>query len=118
MSKALKLYSQQPNGQTFADPTDPDYTVRFKTNVAPKVLDGQRTTNYVTEIVINDIHDVSIGDKVTGDALSVRLKVSGSVESIDQLKKMVSDLSSQIDQWMAEDVLTGFPINTLPTISS
>lgn len=75
----LKLYSQQPNGVTYADPAKPGMTVRFKTTSAPKMLDGQRTTNYVTEIVANDTNDVTLGSKTVPDALSIRIRVSGAV---------------------------------------
>jgi len=116
----LKLYSQQSNGVTYADPTKPGMTVRFKTTSAPKMLDGQRTTNYVTEIVSNDVHDVTIGSKTVPDALSVRIRVSGSVQSTAQLNQMIQDLVSKLTtSWLSENVLVGFapvtpPINTVP----
>lgn len=111
----LKLHSQQPNGSVYADPLDPDYTVRFKTNSNPKTLDGQRTTNYVTEIIVNDLNDVTLGGKVTADALSVRIKVSGSIESIDKLKLMLQNVSDKlVTNWLGEDVLLGFQPVTAP----
>lgn len=111
----LQLYSRQTNGETWADPTDPDYTVRFKTNATPKSLDGARTTNYLTEVIVNDVNNVTLNGKVVADALSVRIKTSGSVESIDQLKLMVKNAGDQlIDSWLDENVLLGFPPTTPP----
>lgn len=115
MSTTLKLYSQQPNGVTFSDPTDPDYTIRFKTNASPKIINGLRTTNYVHELIINEVAAVSgLGDGSSTEALSVRLRTSGSLESIPALKAMVSDLAAQLDQWLTEDILVGFPPATAP----
>lgn len=114
-TRSLQLYSRQPNGETWADPSDPDYTVRFKTTSAPKSLDGNRTTNYLTEIIVNDVHDVEIGNKVTADALSVRIRTSGAIESVSQLKQMVEDAATQlVNSWLSENVLTGFPVATPP----
>lgn len=116
----LQLYSQQANGVTYVDPLAPDFQVRFKTTSAPKMLDGNRTTNFVNEIVANDLHEVTLGDDTTGDALSVRIRVSGSVQSTARLKQMVLDLASKITtEWLDENVLIGFPpttppINTVP----
>lgn len=114
-NRQLKLYSRQPNGETWADPIQPNYTIRFKTTTTPKSLDGNRTTNYMTEIIMNDVHNVTIGDQVTADALSVRIRTSGAIESIDQLKNMLKDSCEQlVAAWLEEDVLTGFPVDTPP----
>lgn len=114
-TRQLKLYSRQTNGETWADSVDPDYTVRFKTTSSPKSLDGYRTTNYATEVIVNDNHNVVIGNNTTADALSVRIRTSGAIESVDQLKQMVNDACSQlVANWLAEEVLTGFPVVTPP----
>lgn len=115
----LKLYSQQNNGSTYADPLDPNMTVRFKTTSTSKNLDGQKTTNYLTEIISNDIFNITIGTKDVQDTLSVRIRVSGSVQSQARLGQMLSDLVAKIPSWIQEDVLVGFqpitpPINTVP----
>lgn len=113
-TRQLKLYSQQTNGNTWADPSDPDYTVRFKTNASPKSIDGQRTTNYMTEIIVNDNYPVSVGGKDVVDALSVRIRTSGAIESISQLNAMVDDVVSQLKAvWLADDVLSGFPVSAV-----
>lgn len=114
----LSLYSQQSNGVTFCDPADPDYTVRFKFTSSPKVLDGVKAVNYICEIAANDNYIVSIGGNNVTDALSVRLRTSGSLQSVPRLKQMLLDLASRVDEWGAENVLLGFnpvtpPINTV-----
>lgn len=111
----LQLYSQQSNGVTYADPLNPNMTVRFKTTSAPKMLDGMRTQNYVTEIVSNDIHNVTIGSVTVPDALSVRIRVSGSVQSHARLARMLRDLAVKFDTaWASENILVGFPPSTPP----
>lgn len=110
----LKLYSQQTNGTVWADNLDPSYTVRFKTTSNPKILDGQRTNNYVSEIIVNDLNDVTVGAKVVPDAVSVRLRASGSSESVPQISQILRDLASQLDTWTNEDVLLGFQPSTAP----
>ena len=114
----LQLYSQQPNGVTYALPDRPDCTVRFKTSSSPKTLDGKRVTNFVTEIMMNDLHPLTIGGVTVNDALSVRLRVSGSAESMDRLEEMVSNLQSKLSAWMLENVLTGFRPTTAPVSGS
>jgi ubiquinone biosynthesis protein UbiJ len=114
----LQLYSQQSNGVTYALPEDPDCTVRFKTSSSPKTLDGKRVINYVTEITMNDSHSLTLGDDVVDDALSVRLRVSGSAESMDRLEEMVDNLSSKLDAWISENVLLGFQPTTVPVSGS
>lgn len=112
---SLQLYSQQSNGVTYADPLNPNMTVRFKTTSAPKMLDGLRTQNFVTEIVSNDIHNVTVGSVSAPDALSVRIRTSGSVQSHARLAQMLRDLAAKFDAaWAAENVLVGFPPVTVP----
>jgi len=114
----LQLYSQQPNGVTYALPDDPDCTVRFKTSSSPKTLDGKRVMNYVTEIAMNDLHSVTISGDTVNDALSVRIRVSGSAESMDRLEEMVGNLNSKLSTWMSENVLLGFQPTTVPVSGS
>lgn len=108
------LYSQQPNGQTYADKLDPDFTVRIKTVSNPKALNGVNTTNYATEIIINDNSDITVNGVSAKDALSVRLRVSGATESQVRLKQILAALISTIPDWNTEDVWLGFPPVTLP----
>lgn len=114
----LKLYSQQPNGVTYCDPLNPDFIVRFKSTSGQKVIDGNRVQNVICEISANDSHSVTIGGGTAIDALSVRVRTSGSLMSVPRLKQMLTDMVTGLDAWMDEDVLIGFnpttpPINTV-----
>lgn len=111
---ALQLYSQQSNGVTFSDPEKPDFTVRFKTTSNQKVIDGQRVTNYITEIAANDNHVVSVGSADASDALSVRIRTSGSLQSMDRLEQMLLDLAAKVGTWKTEKVFIGFNPVTPP----
>lgn len=114
----LLLFSQQPNGVTYCDPENPDFTVKFKSTSSQKVLDGKKVQNVITEIGINDNHAVAIGGVVVSDALSVRIRTSGSVPSMPRLKQMLLDAAGKLGTWSDENVLIGFkpttpPINTV-----
>lgn len=114
----LALYSQQSNGVTYCDPADPDFTVRFKTTSAQKVIDGIKVQNYISEIAANDNHSIIVGTNAATDALSVRIRTSGSLHSKARLKQMLLDLAAKVDTWGTENVLIGFnpvtpPINTV-----
>lgn len=109
------LLSQLPEGPVYADPLKPDFSVRFKTTSAAKSLNGARTTNYVTEIIINDNNAISVGGVAAVDALSVRLRVSGSSQSMARLKAVVDNLGTQLASWTSEGILLGFSPTTLPT---
>lgn len=110
----LQLYSQQPNGVTFCDPARPDFVVRFKTTSAQKVIDGMKVQNYITEITANDNNVVTVGTVNASDALSVRMRASGSLLSIPRLKQMLLDLAGNLDAWGDENVLIGFKPTTAP----
>lgn len=114
MSINTQLYHSDAKGTIYAAPNDPNYTVRFKTTKARKSLRGLNVDNYVTEIIINDLDNVTVGDVTAVDALSVRLKVSGSEGGMDRLKLIVSQLAAQVDDWADEHVFLGFAPVTLP----
>lgn len=110
----LQLYSQQPNGVTYCDPSNPNYIVRFKTTASPKVLDGQRVTNYICEITANDSNIVAVGGANVTDALSVRIRTSGGLQSKDRLAAILNDLVAKVAAWENENVLIGFAPQTAP----
>jgi hypothetical protein len=112
--RPTSVRSVQPNGQTYADRLQPQFTVRLRTDTAPKSLNGNQTVNYASEVVINDVHPLQVGDLPVTDALSVRLRVSGSRESMGRLKSMLQALIQTIPQWNDEDVWLGFPPTTAP----
>lgn len=111
---ALQLYSQQSNGVTYCDPLDPDMIVRFKTTSNQKVLDGQRVQNFISEITANDNYSITVGGTAVIDALSVRIRTSGSLQSVARLKQMLNDLVAKLTAWEDENVLIGFAPSTAP----
>lgn len=104
------------DGVVYSDPADPSYTVRFKTASAPKSLSGNRTTNYVTEIIVNDNNGVSVNGVNTVDAVSIRIRVSGAKESMTRIKAILADISGQVPTWNTEHVLEGFEPTTAPNV--
>lgn len=106
--------TRDANGVTFADPTDPDFTVRFKTKRSNKGLSGINVENYLTEIIINDDHDLVVGTASAVEALSVRIRVSGSAKSQPRLLAMLASICGQVPVWGAENVFLGFEPTTVP----
>lgn len=113
-TRATQLLRQLPDGSIFADPVQPSFNVRFKTTTSRKSLNGVQTNNLITEIIITDDNQVTIGGINAVDALSVRLRVSGAVESLDRLKEILSGACAQVNSWTNENVLTGFTPSTVP----
>jgi methyl coenzyme M reductase subunit C-like uncharacterized protein (methanogenesis marker protein 7) len=109
-----KLYQTKSDGVVYSDPADAGFMVRFKSTSAQKSLSGVAVTNKVTEVIINDDNAITVSGVGATDALSVRLRVSGSVESVDRLAEILSGLASQINTWVSEDVLLGFSPSTAP----
>lgn len=113
---SLKRLTRSDNGVIFANPTDPNYTVRFKFSTGRKTIDGSRVDNNIAEIIISDLFAVNVGDKKSiVDSLSVRVRVSGSSLSHDRLKAIVQALATDLPKWATEDVLIGFEPTTVPT---
>lgn len=112
----LKVLRNEPTGVLFADPAKPDLTVRFKTSETKKGLNGVSVQNYVEEIIVNDNNAISVGGVSAQDAISVRIRVSGTVESSSRLQAILVAISAQLPTWMAEGVLVGFRPETAPVI--
>lgn len=108
------LVSWQANGQLYADPLKPDYTVRFKAAKQTKSLGGRNVTNFAQEIIINDANPVVVGDVTVADALSVRIRVSGSGESMARMKQILSAVATMMPGWNTADVWKGFPPSSAP----
>lgn len=108
------LYRQLADGQIYSDPADPDFTVRFKTTSSQKSLNGAAVQNYVTEIIYNDDNSITVNSINAIDALSVRLRVSGSAASMSRLAEIVSAMAAQVNGWVAQNVLKGFPPTVVP----
>jgi hypothetical protein len=111
----LALYSQNPNGTTWADPSDPNYVVRFKTTQAPKSIGGHATKNVVHEIITNGTNPVPVGDGVVMDAVSARIRLSGALESRAVVAKMLRDTAATLESWDTENVFVGFQPATPPS---
>jgi len=112
----LQLLRQEPTGVVYADPAKPDMTVRFRNNTTPKTLNSVGTKNYLTEIIYNDGNNVTIGGIAAVDAISVRLRVSGTAESAARLAVILHSLAQQIDAWTTQKVFSGFPPTSAPVI--
>lgn len=111
----LRLLTRQQNGVTYANPEDPNYQVRFKTSIGRKSISGITVDNYITEVIISDLNTVQIGTASINDALSVRIRVSGSGASRARLGKILDALAKDITKWNSEGVLAGFEPATVPT---
>lgn len=109
------LYRQLADGQIYSDPSKPDFTVRFKTTSSQKSLNGVPVQNYVHEVIYNDNNDVTVNSVNAVDALSVRLRVSGSSASSSRLAEIVAAMCSQAPTWIGTDhTATGFPPAAVP----
>lgn len=110
----MQLLQHLNDGSIWADALKPTATCRFKTTSGAKTVDGIRLQNNVTEIIFTDVNPVTSGEKTANDALSVRIRVSGAVESHARLKAILNSLASQCDEWSTENVLLGFEPTTAP----
>ena len=99
---------------TFADPSKPSFTVRFKTTNGKKRLQGIALDNIKHEIIVNDINHVNHGDDVLLDPLSLRISFSGAVQSRARLEQIAVAISGQLNGWFSENVLLGFEPVTPP----
>lgn len=116
-----KVLKNDANGLVYANPLKPDSQVRFKTTAAKKGMNGVSVQNYITEIVLTENNTISIGAVSAQDPLSVRIRTSGTGQSIPRVKQLLLSMVAQLDEWASEDVLIGFtpvtaPIVTDPTV--
>lgn len=109
-----QLLTRDAYGVTYADPLDRDFTVRFKTVNNRKNLNGIAVDNFLTEIIVNDLNDIDVSGQPARDALSVRVKVSGSDLSKGRLGAILSSIATQLPAWESENVLLGFSPVTVP----
>lgn len=114
MSNPTQVKTRDAFGTIYADPAEPDFSVRFKTSNSTKNLNGLKVDNYITEIIINDNEEITVGNVTANDAIAVRLRVSGSSKSQTRLKAILASLASQIPTWGSENVLLGFEPVTVP----
>lgn len=112
----LKVLRNETHGVVFADQAAPDLTVRFRTTTASKVLNKMPVKNYVTEIVYNDDNNITIAGVSAIDALSLRIRVSGTAESETRLGELLGAVAAQLLTWQSEGVFKGFAPVSAPVI--
>jgi len=117
MPTTLSVKSQENAGVTYADPAKPDTTIRFRFASVNKTLNGVITPNYATEIIINDNNSITVGGVSALDALSIRVRVSGSLDSKTRLRQLLTSVAAQLGQWETENVMQGFRPATAPVIT-
>lgn len=110
----FKIQKIENSGVVYAEPTKPDLTVRVKHAAQAKTLNGVSVTNQATEIIITESHLITVGEVSATDALSVRLRVSGSLQATSRKKALLLALVSTIQNWDDEDVFSGFNPTTVP----
>lgn len=113
---AFRKLRSDASSITYADPANPDLTVRVKQSSSTKNLGNSSIPNITTEIIINDLFDVTVGSEAFPEALSVRTKVSGSYLSKTQKKALVGLMTACLTAWANEDVLDGFEPATVPVM--
>lgn len=114
----LKVLHVDGSGVTYADPADRGNTVRFKSSTSKKALNGIPVSNHVTEIIYNDDFAAEVAGVSVQDALSVRLRTSGTAASSARLREILLSMAAQVGQWESEGVFTGFPPVTAPVIEA
>jgi hypothetical protein len=112
--QTCQVKTRDAYGVTYANPLSPDFSVRFKTTSNAKSLNGINVDNFITEIIYNDDNEITIGDTTANDAIAVRLRASGSLNSQDRIAAILIEMSAQITAWIQENVMTGFPPVTAP----
>lgn len=117
MPVTLSVKSQDNAGVTYADPAKPDTMCRFRFSNAVKQLNGIAVPNYATEIIINDNNSVTVGGVSALDALSIRVRVSGTLESKTRLRQLLTSAATQLGTWETENVMQGFRPSTAPVIT-
>lgn len=108
----MKVITMDQYGVTYADSSDPDFQVRFKTTNGRKSIDGVSVQNFVTEVIVTDNNKV--GDM--NEALSVRLRTSGSVENKARLYALIDVLADNLAALKSDDVFFGFRPTAAPTV--
>lgn len=110
----FKVQKTENTGIVYAEPADPDCTVRLKHSAQGKSLGGLQVTNQVTEVIANDNTSVTIGDVSAVDAVSIRIRISGSLQATARKKALLKALLATMEAWSGEDVLSGFNPATVP----
>jgi hypothetical protein len=113
---AFQLQKSDGNSATYADPTDADYTVRVKQTQVSKSLDGKPVKNWITEVIMGRTNPIEVEGIDAVDQCSVRLRISGAVQSAAALQAMADLLAGCIAEWSDEHWLIGFNPTSVPAI--
>lgn len=116
MPETLKVLRRENTGVVYASVSKPDFTVRFRGSQQGKTLAGVATTNFVQEIIYNDVNPVTLNGAAANDAVSVRLRTSGSKQSKGRIKQILLSLAAQVDDWESDGVFEGFDPDTAPVL--
>lgn len=111
-----QILTRDAFGVTYANPTDPDFRVRFKTTSSQKSLNGVSVMNFVTEIIVNDNVPVTLGNTSANDPVAVRIRVSGSLASAARRDAILKSIAAQLGTWTNENVFAGFEPATAPNV--
>jgi len=113
----LSVKSREGTGITYADPAKPDMTVRFRFSTINKVLNGIQVPNYACEIIANDNNSITVGGVSALDALSVRVRCSGTLASKGRLRDILTSIAAKMATWETENVMQGFCPSTAPDVN-
>lgn len=114
-----QIYSRGPKGIVYANPSDPDCQMRLHTETFRKSLNGVQVENKRTDLVYTDLNPVTLPGKNgdgANDALSVRVRISGSTLSDKRLKEMMRNVGNSLIAWAEQPVIMGFEPSESPDI--
>lgn len=117
-SVTLSVKSQDNAGITYGDPANPSNTVRFRFSSVAKTLRDISVANLATEIIVNDQNNITVNGVAAVDALSIRIRVSGSLASKTRLRNLLTSIAAQLGTWETENVMQGFRPATAPVITT
>lgn len=104
----LQVLTRDNNGVTFSDPAHPEYTFRTKTTKSKKNINGISVDNYVTEVIINDTNTINVGGNSAPDAVSIRLRLSGSGYSEARVNKILENVAGYVPSIVSGHTFLGF----------
>lgn len=116
-NSTLALFRREDAGNVYRDPANPSFQVRIKATSQQKTVDAIRSTNLVQEIIVTDAFQTAsdINGESFADPLSVRIKLSGSPNSVPRLAQILHSVADQAELWMtSEHSMLGFEITTMP----
>lgn len=106
MSKStLLVTTSDANSVTYANPSRPAQTVRFKTSRSAKKVGTKQTFNNVSEVIVNDGY-VHLDGSV--EVISLRIKRSGSSEAQARLDQLEKDYVAMVPNLQLDKVHVGF----------